>query len=130
MARYVPKIDPDRPVTIHRPRSASGTMEDPVGLDLDLLQKGNSDRKTTPATINTVASCLKGKPPMPAMGGECCYEGILDESHVEIELYMFLSCILSGAAGHTYGANGTWQVNTREHPLGPSPHGRCRTNIL
>ncbi|MBI4165752.1 MAG: DUF4038 domain-containing protein [Acidobacteria bacterium] len=32
--------------------------------------------------------------------------------------------MLSGAAGHTYGANGIWQVNTNEHPYGPSPHGR------
>jgi hypothetical protein len=31
--------------------------------------------------------------------------------------------MLSGAAGHTYGANGIWQVNTREKSYGPSPHG-------
>jgi len=36
---------------------------------------------------------------------------------------MFWSCMLSGACGHTYGANGIWQVNTREKPYGPSPHG-------
>jgi hypothetical protein len=31
--------------------------------------------------------------------------------------------MLNGAAGHTYGANGIWQVNTSEQPYGPSPHG-------
>jgi hypothetical protein len=31
--------------------------------------------------------------------------------------------MLSGAMGHTYGANGIWQVNTRTRPFGPSPHG-------
>ena len=31
--------------------------------------------------------------------------------------------MLSGAYGHTYGANGIWQVNTKEVPYGPSPHG-------
>ena len=36
---------------------------------------------------------------------------------------MFWTCMLSGAAGHTYGANGIWQVNTRGKPYGPSPHG-------
>jgi hypothetical protein len=36
---------------------------------------------------------------------------------------MFWSALLSGAAGHTYGANGIWQVNTEEKPFGPSPHG-------
>ena len=29
--------------------------------------------------------------------------------------------VLSGAAGHTYGASGIWQVNTRAQPYGPSP---------
>ena len=37
---------------------------------------------------------------------------------------MFWACMLSGAAGHTYGANGIWQVNTAAQPFGPSPHGR------
>ncbi|MGH9402838.1 MAG: DUF4038 domain-containing protein [Terriglobia bacterium] len=60
--------------------------------------------------------------------GKCCYEGILDENRQEIERYMFLSCILSGAGAHTYGANGIWQVNTREHLFGQSPHGRCWGN--
>ncbi len=36
---------------------------------------------------------------------------------------MFWSCMLLGTAGHTYGANGVWQVNTREKPFGRSPHG-------
>ncbi len=36
----------------------------------------------------------------------------------------FGACILSGAGGHTYGANGIWQVNTAKQPFGPSPHGR------
>jgi hypothetical protein len=36
---------------------------------------------------------------------------------------MFWACMLSGAAGHTYGANGIWQMSSREVPYGPSPHG-------
>src|SRR5216110_1433861 len=35
---------------------------------------------------------------------------------------MFWLCLLNGAAGHTYGANGIWQVNRRGQPHGPSPH--------
>jgi hypothetical protein len=31
--------------------------------------------------------------------------------------------VLSGAAGHTYGANGIWQVNNPDAPYGLSPHG-------
>jgi len=32
-------------------------------------------------------------------------------------------CLMNGAAGHTYGANGIWQVNRRGDPHGASPHG-------
>ena len=28
-----------------------------------------------------------------------------------------------GTCGHTYGANGIWQLNSREKPYGVSPHG-------
>jgi hypothetical protein len=36
---------------------------------------------------------------------------------------MFWLCMMNGAAGHTYGANGIWQVNRRGDPHGASPHG-------
>jgi hypothetical protein len=36
---------------------------------------------------------------------------------------MFWVCFINGARGYTYGANGIWQVNTREKAFGPSPHG-------
>jgi hypothetical protein len=35
---------------------------------------------------------------------------------------MFWLCMMNGACGHTYGANGIWQVNRKEQPHGPSPH--------
>jgi len=31
--------------------------------------------------------------------------------------------LLNGACGYTYGANGIWQVNRKDKPFGPSPHG-------
>jgi hypothetical protein len=34
---------------------------------------------------------------------------------------MFWLCLMNGAKGHTYGANGIWQVNRRGQPHGPSP---------
>jgi hypothetical protein len=61
---------------------------------------------------------------MPVLVGEVCYEGIMEASRQEVQRFMFWACLLSGAAGHTYGANGIWQVNTADMPFGPSPHGR------
>ncbi|HUZ45675.1 MAG TPA: DUF4038 domain-containing protein [Terriglobia bacterium] len=129
VAKYVRSVDPyHRPITVHPSRSAMNNVEDPAVLDFDMLQTGHSDRQSIPSTIDTVTGDLARLPRMPVLVGECCYEGILDENRQEIERFMFMTCILSGAAGHTYGANGIWQVNTPEHPYGPSPHGRCWGN--
>jgi hypothetical protein len=40
------------------------------------------------------------------------YEGILGGFWDEQQRYAFWTCILAGAAGHTYGANGLWQMST------------------
>ena len=36
---------------------------------------------------------------------------------------MFWHSLLNGACGFTYGANGLWQLNRKDRPYGPSPHG-------
>ena len=89
-----------------------------------MLQTGHGDRASISNTVNQVTGSLARTPRMPVINGEVCYEGILEASRQEVQRFMFWACILSGAAGHTYGANGIWQVNTEERPFGPSPHGR------
>ncbi len=60
---------------------------------------------------------------MPVVNGEVCYEALLGRIPAEVPRLMFWACVLSGAAGHTYGANGIWQVNRKDQPYGKSPHG-------
>jgi hypothetical protein len=74
--------------------------------------------------VETVTKEVALTPNMPVLVGEVCYEGILDGNRQETARFTFWASILSGAAGHTYGADGIWQVNTAEAPFGPSPHGR------
>ncbi|MEO8662738.1 MAG: DUF4038 domain-containing protein [Bryobacteraceae bacterium] len=126
LGRYVRATDPfHRLVTIHPSNSARVTVDDPNVLDFDMLQTGHGDRESIPNTVKQVTtSYAASQPVMPVINGEVCYEGIQEASRQEVQRYMFWSCILSGAAGHTYGANGMWQVNTEHQPFGPSPHGR------
>jgi hypothetical protein len=122
---YVRSIDPyHHPITIHPPETARDTVGDPAVLDFDMLQTGHSDRASIPNTVKRVTGSLERAPKMPVLVGEVCYEGIMEASRQEIQRFMFWASILSGAGGHTYGANGIWQVNTAEQPYGPSPHGR------
>lgn len=124
LARYVRATDPRKhPITIHPSSSARLCVDDPSVLDFDMLQTGHSDRESVPNTIEVVNRSLAATPKMPVLIGEVCYEGIQEASRQEVQRFMFYSAILSGNGGHTYGANGIWQVNTREKPYGLSPHG-------
>jgi hypothetical protein len=125
IGRYVRSIDPyRRPITIHPSTSARATVDDPAVLDFDMLQTGHSDRRSIPNTIRLVTQSRDTAPAMPVLVGEVDYEGIMEASRQEVQRFLFWSCMLSGAGGHTYGANGIWQVNTPDRPFGPSPHGR------
>jgi len=125
IGRYVRSIDPyHHPITIHPSTSARVTVDDPSVLDFDMLQTGHSDRRSIPNTIQLVTESYAQSSIMPVLVGEVCYEGIMEASRQEVQRFMFWACLLSGAAGHTYGANGIWQVNTADKPFGPSPHGR------
>ncbi|MCL4401517.1 MAG: DUF4038 domain-containing protein [Acidobacteria bacterium] len=125
MGRYVRSIDPfRRMITIHPSTSARAVVTDPSVLDFDMLQTGHGDRDSIPSTLKLVTTSYATTPEMPVIDGEVCYEGIMEASRQEIQRYMFWACMLNGAAGHTYGANGIWQVNTPEQPFGASPHGR------
>jgi len=127
LSRYVHSIDPyHHAVTIHNGRSE---VEDPSVLDFDMLQTGHGDRKSIPNTEDKITGAQLKTPRIPVLAGEVCYEGIMEASRQEIQRFMFWTCILNGAGGHTYGANGIWQVNTRERPFGPSPHGRTWGNV-
>ena len=124
IARYVRSIDPyGHPITIHPTRVGREQVDDPALLDFDMLQTGHGDRASIPSHVQTIRQSLSREPKMPVVVGEVCYEGILEASRSEIQRFMFWTTILLGGGGHTYGANGIWQVNTVEVPFGPSPHG-------
>lgn len=123
-AAYLRAIDPyHNPVTIHPTNKGREQIEDPALLDFEMLQTGHGDRQSLPDNVQSVVDGYNLEPRMPVLVGEVCYEGIGEACRQEVQRLMFWASMLNGAAGHTYGANGIWQVNTREKPFGPSPHG-------
>jgi hypothetical protein len=124
VAAYVRQLDPyHHPITIHPSGNAREQVEDVSLLDLDMLHTGHADRLSAPRTVEAAVAAYAAEPRLPMLNGEVCYEGIGEACRQEVQRFMFWACVLSGACGHTYGANGVWQVNTREKPFGPSPHG-------
>jgi len=124
VARYLRQVDPYRRlVCAHPTQRGRLQVEDDSVLDLEMLQTGHGDRASLPNTARLVREAYAQEPTMPVINGEVCYEGIMETCREEVERLMFWASILSGTCGHTYGANGIWQLNQEGRPYGPSPHG-------
>ena len=111
------------PVTIHPNGFAHLTPDDPTLIDINMLHPAHLGYPTLADTVNIVESAVADGPRIPVLVAEVNYEGEMEMSRQEAQRFFFWSSILTGAGGHTYGANGIWQVNTPDKPYGPSPHG-------
>ncbi len=126
--RYIRATDPWRrpltihPTAIHRYTSRHAT-DDPALLDFDMLQTPHGQREAVPVTVRAMRESYNATPVMPVLDGEASYEKLNDALPTEWTRAMFWLCLTNGAAGHTYGANGIWQMNRRDQPHGKSPHG-------
>lgn len=112
------------PIGIHPTQFGREQVEDPTLMDFEMLQTGHGDIDSVPNVIKCVRQSVGAEPVMPVINSEVNYEGIMGRCWQNIQRLDFYHTMLNGAAGFTYGANGIWQLNTREKPYGPSPHGR------
>ena len=125
--RYIRAADPfRRPLTIHPTGltrlSARHCTDDPALLDFDILQTPHGQQEAVAATLATVRASYADAPRMPVINGEAAYEMLNDSLPTKWARRMFWVSVMNGAPGHTYGANGIWQVNRPGEPHGPSPH--------
>jgi hypothetical protein len=124
--RYIRATDPfHHLLTVHPTGigrlSARHATDDASLLDFDMLQTPHGERNAVAPTVHTVRESYADKPVMPVIDGEAAYEMLGDNLPTEYARRMFWLCMMNGAAGHTYGANGIWQVNRKGQPHGPSP---------
>jgi hypothetical protein len=125
--QYIRETDPyRRPLTIHPTgigRLSARNATDDVGLlDFDMLQTPHGQQDAVGPTVMTMRQSYADQPVMPVINGEASYEMLSDSLPTQWTRSMFWLCMTTGAAGHTYGANGIWQVNRKGQPHGPSPH--------
>jgi hypothetical protein len=123
--RYLRQIDGfQRLVTTHPHRSARESVDDPHLLDFEMQQTGHHN----PTELHA-ASASQGwstKPIMPVISAESRYEALSISPPVttrDARQAFWAHLLNSGCAGHTYGANGVWQVNQPDRPFGKSPGG-------
>ena len=121
IARYVRDCDPwHNPMTVHPTNETDSfdQLEDDACIDVNILQVWSHK--------DIVEQTVRGRrrtPATPVLTSEFAFEGICAKFRHDDQREAFWSAMLSGAAGHTYGANGIWQVNNPGEPYGPSPHG-------
>ena len=117
VTRCLRSIDPyHNPITVHPTGPDSRAMiNDASLLDVDMLQTGHS-QLAAEHTVRAVAQCIAAEPPLPVVNGEVMYEGIMGACWQDMQRFCFWTSMLSGSAGHTYGANGIWQMSTPEEP--------------
>ncbi len=125
---FIGATDPfHRPLTIHptaiKRYTARHATDEPGLLDFDMLQTPHGQREAVPVTIKAVRESYAAEPRMPVIDGEASYEMLNDSLPTQWTRRMFWLCLMNGAAGHTYGANGIWQCNRPGEPHGKSPHG-------
>ena len=125
LLHHVREGDPfERPLTIHPTFYGDRMVDEPDLLDVNMLQTGHFGFHTLSTNADMIEEAVARKPRRPVVMSEACYEGIRATCFADVQRFMYWSSILSGAYGFTYGANGLWQVITRDDPYGASPHGQ------
>lgn len=118
-------IDPfHRLVTTHPSRIARESVTDPAVLDFDMQQTGHG--RPPEGHAEMASQGWAATPTMPVLSGESRYEALEINptlTDADARKAFWSHVVASGCAGHTYGANGIWQVNVQGEPYGKSPGG-------
>ena len=123
VTKHLRSVDPyQRPLTVHpSPGSDSYSsydiFSDPSLFDIDMLQTGHNDQRSFGITLEKLERSLTRTPPKPVINGEVCYEGIAGSNWQDTQRFLFWTHMLSGAAGHTYGAQGIWGFSSVDSPF-------------
>jgi len=118
LAEYVRATDPYRhPLTYHAPGDPRSTIR--AGndrFDFDMVAIGHDGLNTANETLRLLRASLDHAPVRPALCGEACYERHMQTNFEDIQRHLFWTLMLSGAAGHTYGAAGIWHSSIEGDP--------------
>jgi hypothetical protein len=121
VAKYVRQADPGpHLVTLHPIDSARKSVTDETVIDFDMLQTGHGDWSAALGAVPKIRAAFARTPAMPVLVGEACYEQHMQTAFQDVQRYVFWGCLLSGEAGHTYGAAGVWHAGVEGDP-GTSP---------
>ncbi len=113
-AEYLNATDPfDRLLTNHSSH-LRGAFDDFAVFDFDMDATGHRRWETASSAIAKAIKTVAMSPAKPYVSGESCYEQHMQGNFADLQRQQFWGLMLSGAAGHTYGAAGIWHMGTPE----------------
>jgi hypothetical protein len=117
VGRYVRSIDPyQHPITTHTAGGRRGNPDDDLIISYDMVGGSHDQNVAISSAIGNFTSACSKEPVMPVLVGETCYEGHMQQGFQYVQRHMFWQYMLSGAAGHTYGAAGIWHAGVEGDP--------------
>ena len=118
VAKYLRRIDPyHHPLTCHTSTGRRGASGDQLVIDYDMVGGSHGGGEpTTRKTLSVFSEAYAQTPPMPVLCGETGYEGHMQFHFQDVQRHVFWMYMLSGAAGHTYGAAGVWHASVEGDP--------------
>ncbi|UCG07293.1 MAG: DUF4038 domain-containing protein [Desulfobacterales bacterium] len=117
VGRYVRSIDPyQHPLTTHTGGGRRGNPDDDLIISYDMVGGSHRQDVAISSAIDNFTAAYSKEPAMPVLVGETCYEGHMQQGFQYVQRHMFWMYMLSGAAGHTYGAAGIWHASVEGDP--------------
>ena len=117
VGRYVRSIDPyQHPLTTHTGGGRRGNPDDDLIISYDMVGGSHRQDVAISSAIDNFTAAYSKEPTMPVLVGETCYEGHMQQGFQYVQRHMFWQYMLSGAAGHTYGAAGIWHAGVEGNP--------------
>jgi hypothetical protein len=119
VGRYIRATDPlHHPTTVHEVSPDDLPLQDESVTDFALFQPAHFSWPSIAVEVAEVsAHYSRTALTKPLVVGEIGYER-LGETHLEdFQRVAFWLGMLNGAAGHTYGANGTWESYSADKPF-------------
>ncbi len=117
VGRYVRSIDPyHHPITTHTGGGRRGNPDDDLIISYDMVGGSHRQDVAISSAIGNFTTAYSKEPAMPVLVGETCYEGHMQQGFQYVQRHIFWMYMLSGAAGHTYGAAGIWHASVEGDP--------------
>jgi len=116
VGRYVRSIDPyHHPLTVHSGYGRDAEKSNFI-IDYDMVGGSHHQNEAIGSAFGVFAAAYDPAPAMPVLVGEVCYEGHMQQGFEYVQRHVFWMYMLSGAAGHTYGAAGIWHASVEGDP--------------